>query len=340
MYAVSRGLPWVVPNLFKRMLMRKFFTFLLLLVFMQASAQTDILSLKTDSSYRFRTVCSPKNPADEILYVIDGIPRDAAELKRLNPALIDSIFIFKDSLKNFISCRPLRPVIVIYTKQYFRAGFTIRDKDGQDPIPGATVRFISSDRRDTLMYVSDSIGLVSRKDLKKRKSYDILVTAIGYKSFAGTVSTVRNGIIDLERDFISGPEVIVVSPGLVHQCGRGCGGHFQRVAQECGVQTKLINEQGSEIVSEQLTNNFTVYPNPVQRGQQVSLKLLAGYFPSGSIRVLTMDGKQVLTVPVNGSQKQGLVQVTMQQGWTSGVYIFQLVYANGRPGASEKVILQ
>lgn len=320
--------------------MRITITLLLLLSFMNVRAQTDLRSTKTDSSYRFRTVCSPKNPADEILYVIDGIPRDAAELKRLNPALIDSIFILKDSFKNFISCRPLRPVIVIYTKRNSQAGFTIHDKDGHDPLPGATVRFISSDRRDTLMYVTDSIGLVSRKVLRKGKSYDILVTAIGYKAFAGSVSTVRNGIIELERDFISGPEVIVVSPGLIHQCGRGCGGHFQRVAKECGVQTKLINDQRSEIVSEQLTNNFTVYPNPVQRGQQVSLKLLQGYFPSGLIRVLTMDGKQVLSVPVNGNQKQGLIQVTMQQGWTSGVYIFQLVYVNGRPGASEKVILQ
>lgn len=320
--------------------MRITITLLLLLSFMNVRAQTDLRSTKTDSSYRFRTVCSPKNPADEILYVIDGIPRDAAELKRLNPALIDSIFILKDSFKNFISCRPLRPVIVIYTKRNSQAGFTIHDKDGHDPLPGATVRFISSDRRDTLMYVTDSIGLVSRKVLRKGKSYDILVTAIGYKAFAGSVSTVRNGIIELERDFISGPEVIVVSPGLIHQCGRGCGGHFQRVAKECGVQTKLINDQRSEIVSEQLTNNFTVYPNPVQRGQQVSLKLLQGYFPSGLIRVLTMDGKQVLSVPVNGNQKQGLIQVTMQQGWTSGVYIFQLVYANGRPGASEKVILK
>lgn len=320
--------------------MRITITLLLLLSFMNVRAQTDLRSTKTDSSYRFRTVCSPKNPADEILYVIDGIPRDAAELKRLNPALIDSIFILKDSFKNFISCRPLRPVIVIYTKRNSQAGFTIHDKDGHDPLPGATVRFISSDRRDTLMYVTDSIGLVSRKGLRKGKSYDILVTAIGYKAFAGSVSTVRNGIIELERDFISGPEVILVSPGLIHQCGRGCGGHFQRVAKEFGVQTKLINDQRSEIVSEQLTNNFTVYPNPVQRGQQVSLKLLQGYFPSGLIRVLTMDGKQVLSVPVNGNQKQGLIQVTMQQGWTSGVYIFQLVYANGRPGASEKVILK
>lgn len=113
-----------------------------------------------------------------------------------------------------------------------------------------------------------------------------------------------------------------------------------KVTQDCGVQTKLINDQQSEVVSEQLTNNFTVYPNPVQRGQQVTLKLLTGYFPSGSIRVLTMDGKQVLTVPVNEDQKQGLILVPVSQGWAPGVYIFQLVYANGRPGASEKVILQ
>jgi len=53
-----------------------------------------------------------------------------------------------------------------------------------------------------------------------------------------------------------------------------------------------------------------------------------------------VDGKQLLSVPVNGNQKLGLIQVSLQQGWTPGAYIFQLVYANGRVGASEKIIIQ
>ena len=134
---------------------------------------------------------------------------------------------------------------------------------------------------------------------------------------------------------------MILSTGLVHRCGRRCGGNLQRVSQECFVQKKLRCEEGSEVITDQLGNNrLSIYPNPVRGGQQVSVKLMTGYFPSGSLRVLSMDGRQLFSVPVNGNQKPGLIQVSLQQGWATGVYIFQLVYANGRVGASEKVIIQ
>ena len=107
------------------------------------------------------------------------------------------------------------------------------------------------------------------------------------------------------------------------------------------MQVKLIIEQTTEKTSKLLEKReLSVYPNPVQRGQLVSLKLLKGYFPAGTVRVLTLDGKQLFSMAVNGNQQQGLIRLPTQQGWASGLYIFQLVYANGRVGASEKVILQ
>lgn len=320
--------------------MRIIYTILLLSVSFSSISQAPANTGAMDSSYRFKTVCLPVKSATEVLYVIDGVPEDESALRRLDPSLIESISIFKDSATRFYSCRPLKPVILINTRRSNNLQITIRDKDDQAPLPGATVSFISSDRRDTLMYVADLAGQVSRKNLKKDKKYDVQVTSSGYKIFAGPVASIRNGVIEVERDIIMGQEV-VVSSGHVIICRRYYACHQLQTPLNCCVQTRLINDQRSEIVKEPLGNSIiSVFPNPVQRGQQVSLKLSPGYFPSGSIRVITMDGKQVLSVPVNGSQKQGLIQVSMQQSWTPGVYIFQLVYANGRPGASEKVILQ
>ena len=346
--------------------MRNTITLLLLLSFMNVSAQTDLRTTLQTLPFQLRNLkdpatkktpavglpivdtvhknirlrCGMSRPVGNPLLILDGTIVEYSRLSSIDVYTISDITILNGiSGSALFGLEGAGGAIIIITETRLPEAIRIQAQNDKSFISGATVSFISSDRRDTLMYVADSAGQVSRKDLKKGKSYDILVTATGYKDFTSSVSTVRNGVIELERDFITGPEVIVTS-GIVFQCGRRCVGHFQQVAQECGVQTKLINDQRSEILSEKLTNNFTVYPNPVQRGQQVSLKLLAGYFPSGSIRVLTMDGKQVLSVTVNGSQKQGLIQVSMQQSWTSGVYIFQLVYANGRPGASEKVILQ
>ena len=225
---------------------------------------------------------------------------------------------------------------------YILSPALLRIRDGQDDsaLPGATVTFISSDRRDTLMYVADSAGQVNRKDLKKDVSYTISVTATGYKAFTGSVSDLKNEEVRLERDFILGPDVIV-SSGHVCICRRLYVYQEQQVSHGCGMQVKLIIEQTTEKTSKLLEKReLSVYPNPVQRGQLVSLKLLQGYFPAGTVRVLTLDGKQLFSMAVNGNQQQGLIRLPTQQGWASGLYIFQLVYANGRVGASEKVILQ
>ncbi|HRG23995.1 MAG TPA: T9SS type A sorting domain-containing protein [Chitinophagaceae bacterium] len=188
--------------------------------------------------------------------------------------------------------------------------------------------------------MADSAGQVNRKDLKKDLSYTINVTATGYKAFTGSVSDLKNGEVRLERDFILGPDVIV-SSGHVCICRRLYVCQQQQVSQECGMQVKLINEQTTEKTSKFLAKReLSVFPNPVQRGQLVSLKLLQEYFPAGTVRVLTLDGKQLFSMTVNGNQQQGLIRLPTQQGWASGVYILQLVYANGRVGASEKVILQ
>lgn len=326
--------------LFKIMLMRVIFTILLLAVSFTAISQAPDHSGATDSSYRFKTVCLPVKSVTEVLYVIDGIVSDESVLRRLNPSLIDSIFILKDSATRIFSCRPSRPVILIYTRRSNNHRITIRDKEGQFPLPGATVTFISSDRRDTLMYVADSAGQVSRNDLKREKTYSVSVTAVGYKSFAGTAKGIKSREIELERDFILGPEVIV-SSGHVCIYRRLYVYQEQQVSQECGMQVKLIIEQTTEKTSKLLAKReLSVYPNPVQRGQSVSLKLLQGFFPAGTIRVISLDGKLVATIPVNGDRKQGMVNLPTQQSWASGLYIFQLVYANGRVGASEKVILQ
>lgn len=299
------------------------------------------LQIESTSSKPIRLRCGSIRTAGMPLLVADGTVMKFSDFSSIDINTICDITALNGiSGSAIFGPDGANGVIVVTTDSKTSATIRIQDQYDRSFIPGATVRFISSDKKDTLMYVADSAGLVSRKDLMKGKLYDILVTATGYKSFSGSVSAIRSRAIELDRDFITGPEVII-SSGIVCRCSRRCGGHIQQISQGCGVQTKLINDQRSDMVMERVGNfMMSVFPNPVQRGQQVTLKLLDGYFPSGLIRVITMDGKQVLSVPVNGSQKQGLIQVPMLQGWAPGVYIFQLVYANGRPGASEKVILQ
>lgn len=320
--------------------MRIIYTILLLSISFSSVSQALPQSGAKDSSNQFKTVCLPVKSVTEVLYVIDGVLAEESALRSLNPSSIESIYILKDSATRIFSCRSLRPVIIVNTRRSINLQITIRDKEEGFVLPGTTVRFISSDGSDTLMYVADSAGQVSRKDLKKGVVYNIYVTATGYKAFTGSVHSIGDGIIQLEREYIIGQEVIL-SSGLVHRCGRGCGGNLQRRSKECSIQKKQICNASTEVLTEQLEkNSLHIYPNPVRKGQLISVKLAQGYFTSGSIRIHSINGKQLLSVPVSGSQKTGMIQIFMQQGWPPGLYILQLVYANGRVGASEKIIIQ
>ncbi len=215
-------------------------------------------------------------------------------------------------------------------------------RDGQDAsvLPGATVTYISSDRRDTLMYVADSLGNVGLKELNKRKPYTVHVTASGYLTFTGLLDDQVTGEIRLERDFKNGPDVIISSFHAIG-CGRGCGSGHQLAGQNCIRQGALIRDRLlTDSLAQLVAAGFRVYPNPVYRGQQINLRFLHGYFPEGRIQVLSLDGRILFSMPVNAGKNQGQVLIPTKQGWASGIYIFRLLYANGRVGASEKVILQ
>ncbi len=293
----------------------------------------------TRTNVRIR--CGWPKPAGSPLLVVDGTIMENAVFATIDVKSISDITVLNGIAGSAIFGQDgAAGAIVITTMRIKPDLIRVLDISDKSAIPGATVTFISSDRRDTLMYVADSAGQVNRKDLKKDVSYTVSVTATGYKAFTGSVSDLKNGEVRLVRDFILGPEVIV-SSGHVCICRRLYVCQQQQVSQECGMQVKLINEQTTEKTSKLLEKSeLSVYPNPAQRGQLVSLKLLQGYFPAGTVRVLTLDGKQLFSMAVNGNQQQGLIRLPTQQGWASGVYILQLVYANGRVGASEKVIIQ
>lgn len=215
-------------------------------------------------------------------------------------------------------------------------------RDGQDAsvLPGATVTFVSSDKRDTLMYVADSLGKVGLNELNKMKRYTVRVSSSGYLTFTGLLSDQVTGEIKLERDFKTGPAVVISSFHSIGCC-RGCGGGHKLRGQDCGMQLALIPDKKlTDSLSQLVATGIRVYPNPVQRGQLIHLRLLQGYFPEGRIQVLSLDGRNLLSVPLNAGKKQGQVWIPTEQRWAAGIYIFQMVYANGQVGASEKVILQ
>jgi len=296
---------------------------------------------KDTTRTKVRIRCGWTKPAGSPLLVVDGTIRENDVFATIDVKSISDITVLNGIAGSAIfGPDGAAGAIVITTMSINPDLIKVLDNADRSAIPGATVTFISSDKRDTLMYVADSLGEVGLKILNKRKSYTVSVSSSGYVTYTGLLSDQVTTEIKLERDFKTGPAV-VISSFHSRGCCRSCGAGPQLAGQVCGMQVALIREdKSSDSLVQPAASGLRVYPNPVQRGQTINLRFLQGYFPEGCIQVLSMDGKKLFSVPVNAGKKQGQVLIPTEQSWVAGIFILQLVYANGRVGASEKVIIQ
>lgn len=154
----------------------------------------------TQSPIRIRIHCMRTvGFGDEPLYIVDGDPIPNNKLSDLRPENIDSVWILKGSVATAIyGSMGAYGVIVITTKSSKLRKFIIKDFLDGSRIIGATVSFISADKKDTLMLVSDDSGVVVTDKLKRSASYTMKVIAAGYKS---TNNYVTNGY-DYKGDIV------------------------------------------------------------------------------------------------------------------------------------------
>ena len=111
-----------------------------------------------------RTVTSDDKP----LIVIDGIPVINKLMGSLNPNDIENIAILKAERATAIyGSLAVNGVIIITTKQIKLTKFIIKDFLDGSRITGATVSFISSNKKDTLQFVANDSGIVATNKLNQ-----------------------------------------------------------------------------------------------------------------------------------------------------------------------------
>jgi len=85
--------------------------------------------------------------------------------------------------------------------------------------------------------------------------------------------------------------------------------------------------------------SITAYPNPAQRNNAINLKIENASQKIEAIRVLTVSGRTVYKQAVARFEKKGMLQL-VTGNWPAGIYFIQLLYANGQPAASERIVIQ
>ncbi|MBL7725708.1 MAG: TonB-dependent receptor plug domain-containing protein [Chitinophagaceae bacterium] len=264
------------------------------------------------------------------LFFMDGIPVENEALTHLKPGDIESIEVLKDAAAQAIyGCRANHGVILITTKGSKLRKFVIKDFVNGEAVSGATVSFISADKKETLMYVANDSGMVVTDKLKPFVSYQVNISAVGYMPFSGEiVNKNKEQQFLLSRNIQSCSEVVLTSSVSWYRCGLYCICHT-RIAWPDSIVTK----SGTVPV-------IKLFPNPVQKGGVVNIEINNSTEDRLIVKFLTMDGRMVFSESISGVKNNNRFRVNIDSRWPAGVYIIQLAYANGQILASDKIIIQ
>jgi len=276
-------------------------------------------------------------PNEAPLLIIDGVVQELSILQAINPGAIKNIDILKSAAATALyGPEGVYGAIYVTTKNGNFRTFVIKDFLDGSKIAGATVSFISADKKDTLMYATNDSGIVVTDKLRPVAQYEMSISAVGYKSVCQDIKngySYKEQAILLSREFKCFEEVIIYgSPGI--RCGR-CFGICRGITR-CRInQDTLLTEKIST-----KTSVPKIFPNPVQKAGLINIVIENSKEERLMVKILALDGRLMLDKSVEGLKGSGRFQLTTDARWTAGVYIIQLAYANGKILASEKVIIQ
>lgn len=275
------------------------------------------------------------------LFVVDGVPQDSVQLRTLNPNDIESIDVLKDAAASALyGCHASRGVIIITTKNAKLKKVIIKDFLDGSRIPGATVSFISSDKKDTIMMAANDSGVVVTDKLKPSIGYQVYVSATGYKlltqNFKNGYSKNEHELI-LERDVKICDEVIIGNVYNIVRCSR----NYRCInVTKCPMHTIADTAYNFSFVpvKAQLVA-VNVFPNPVQKGKTIIIETTTQSEGQIEIRITGLDGKLLQSLPQKAIKGINRFIINTDPRWSAGIYFVQL-YANGKLLASDKVAIQ
>ena len=276
------------------------------------------------------------------LYVIDGVPVELDEIKGIDANDIESINILKDAAASAIyGCRPTRGVIVITTKSANVRKFIIKDFLNGNKIAGATVSFISADKRDTIMKAANDSGVVVTDKLKLSLNYQVSVSAVGYKSLSQAWKNKygkKENDLMLERDIKTCEDVLVTGISCGIRRTIVCRGYSTLSDCAMDIVTDTTSKFSYGATKPHLTTK-AIFPNPAQRGKTITIETTTQSDDPVEVRITSLNGKLIFSQPQKTYKGLNRLIVNTDSRWSAGIYLVNL-YAKGKLLASEKVVIQ
>ena len=196
------------------------------------------------------------------------------------------------------------------------------------PIQGASVQLLPSEK----WVATDSTGKINLG--KSHSVKEVKISAIGFESRQVLLKDVKGNSIQLNRSLTTLGEVAV-------QCSVTVG----RVRSTTAGAVRIVSADDIKKSSPLITAgvpadaSFSIFPNPVQKGKELSFTISAKNKKQYKILVSDADGKIMLQQNVSAAVKAQPAKMYIPALWSSGMYIISLVSENGETIQSEKIML-
>lgn len=313
--------------------MKSIFTFFILFISGSIAAQGNMdctggLSNKPQNT-GIRISCRTSITSASPLYILDGDIVDSSFLKTFDPGQIESISILKGTEAAKYGSTGANGVIVITTKNKTIREFQVKDGVNAQPIPGAYLTFIPEEKpEDSLMLTANEKGKLSTNLLQDGMKYRVKISSVGYEKWEGTYLNKKRETIyfDLSRNIVTNEPVIVI----VIRC-------FTR-RPNCRYSILKVNSNAdSSIINH---TKIRMFPNPVIRGNSITLECETKSDKRLRSQILNLDGKVLSTQNLTAYKGQNRLTFSTDSRWSTGVYFIRIVDENGKPVRQEKFLIQ
>lgn len=270
------------------------------------------------------------------LIIIDGIPLAEGQSGKLDPNDIESITILKNAEATALyGTRGVNGVILVTTKHPSPKQFQVRDINDGQPVAGATLKFISG--KDTLMFLANDSGIARNVSLKRKTNYQLEVSSVGYQPYASQseYNTSADQEILLERDTRT-CDPVIVSAGATRRCR--CIIRCANYVSKCAwIYENFTSRDSTSFLK--LTYPVKAFPNPVRRGQQVTVVTSLDKGMSLTLKLISVSGQLQYFSGVRATEGTNRLEIPTDSRWAAGIYILQLIGEKGKLLQQERIIV-
>lgn len=281
---------------------------------------------KTEIRIRCCATVTDRQP----FFIVDGIVYDLKKLSELNPSDIESITVLKAVQATALyGYEGANGVVIIATKSSMLRKFIVKDFLDGSRIAGATVSFISSDKKDTIMMAANDSGIIVINKLKTGFEYQMRSSAVGYKTYSSIFKNnygCRENEIFMERNIKNFTEVVIANTS------------YPRKKVVCGytISCTKISYNNNEM---NISNVFKIYPNPVSSGASLTIEWKQSESGDYTLQLLNLPGQVIFSKQMFIDDEARALNLQLPRV-AAGNYFLRMTNSRSRKAFTGKIIVQ